>query len=58
VFLSHQLGAFAGVWLGGALFEAFGTYAPVWWLGVVLGLVAAALHWPIRERAVAMPAAA
>jgi predicted MFS family arabinose efflux permease len=58
VFFSHQLGAFAGVWLGGALFEAFGTYDPVWWLGVLLGLVAAALHWPIRERAVAVPAAA
>lgn len=58
VFFSHQLGAFAGVWLGGALFEAFGTYDPVWWLGVVLGLVAAALHWPIRERAVAIPATA
>jgi predicted MFS family arabinose efflux permease len=58
VFFSHQLGAFAGVWLGGALFEAFGTYDPVWWLGVVLGLVAAALHWPIRERAAPMPATA
>ncbi len=58
VFLSHQLGAFVGVWLGGALFEAAGTYDPVWWLGVVLGLVAAALHWPIRERAAPMPAAA
>jgi len=58
VFFGHQLGAFIGVWLGGALFEAFGTYDPVWWLGVVLSLVAAALHWPIRERAAPMPASA
>jgi predicted MFS family arabinose efflux permease len=50
VFFSHQVGAFVGVWLGGALYEAHGTYEPVWWLGVVLGLVAAAVHWPIRER--------
>jgi MFS family permease len=58
IFLGHQLGAFVGVWLGGALFETFGTYEPVWWLGVVLGLVAAGLHWPIRERAAPLPAAA
>lgn len=58
VFFSHQLGAFMGVWLGGALFEAFGTYDPMWWLAVVLSLVAAALHWPIRERAAPVPASA
>jgi MFS family permease len=50
VFFGHQLGAFAGVWLGGALFEAHGSYEPVWWLGVGLALVAAVLHRPIRER--------
>ncbi|MEM9104529.1 MAG: MFS transporter, partial [Pseudomonadota bacterium] len=49
VFLSHQVGSFIGVWLGGYLFDTFGTYNPVWWLSVVLGLIAAALHWPIRE---------
>lgn len=50
VFFSHQVGAFLGVWLGGALFARFGSYDPVWWLGVALGLAAALLHWPIEER--------
>lgn len=50
VFLSHQIGAFLGVWLGGVAYEQTGSYAPVWWAGVVLALVAASLHWPIAER--------
>jgi len=49
VFFSHQVGSFLGVWLGGYLYDLFGTYNPVWWLGVVLGLIAAVLHWPIKE---------
>ncbi|MGY6707424.1 MAG: MFS transporter [Rhizobiaceae bacterium] len=49
VFLSHQMGSFLGVWLGGYLYDIFGTYDPVWWLGVALGLFAAAVHLPIRE---------
>jgi predicted MFS family arabinose efflux permease len=51
VFLSHQVGSFAGVWLGGYLYDTTGSYDAVWWLGVVLGLAAALLHWPIDERA-------
>jgi predicted MFS family arabinose efflux permease len=50
VFLSHQLGAFLGVWLGGVAYAQTGSYDPVWWSGVVLALVATALHWPIVER--------
>jgi len=50
VFFSHQLGSFLGVWLGGYLYDTTGTYDAVWWAGVVLGLVAAALHLPIDER--------
>ena len=50
VFLSHQVGSFLGIWLGGYLYDHFGTYNPVWWLGVALGLFAAAVHWPIEER--------
>ena len=52
VFLSHQIGSFLGVWLGGYLYDQFHTYDPVWWLGVVLGLFAAVMHWPISERPV------
>ena len=53
VFFSHQLGSFSGVWLGGWLYDNTGSYDAVWWAGIVLGVVAAALHWPIREQPVA-----
>jgi MFS family permease len=49
VFLSHQIGSFFGVWLGGKFHDLYGTYDPVWWMGVALGLFAALVHWPIRE---------
>lgn len=58
VFLSHQIGSFLGVWMGGYLYDRFGTYDPVWWFGVALGIFAAIVHWPIQEKAVARPAAA
>jgi MFS family permease len=50
VFLSHQVGSFFGVWLGGRLYDQFGSYDPVWWMGVALGLFAAIIHLPIREQ--------
>jgi MFS family permease len=49
VFLSHQVGSFFGVWLGGRFHDLYGSYDPVWWMGVMLGLFAALVHWPIRE---------
>jgi MFS family permease len=55
VFFSHQIGSFLGVWLGGYLYDQFGSYNPVWWLGVALGIFAAIVHWPIREQPVARP---
>jgi predicted MFS family arabinose efflux permease len=58
VFLSHQVGAFLGVWLGGVAYEQTGSYAPVWWASVLLGVLAAALHWPIVEKAAPAYAAA
>jgi len=50
VFLSHQVGAFAGAWLGGAVYEATGTYDLMWWLSILLGMAAAIVHLPIREQ--------
>jgi predicted MFS family arabinose efflux permease len=50
VFLSHQLGSFSGVWLGGYLYETTGNYDGIWLSGIALGIAAAALHWPIKEQ--------
>jgi MFS family permease len=50
VFLSHQVGSFFGVWLGGKLYDVYGSYDPVWWMGVGLGLFAFIVHLPIREK--------
>ena len=52
VFFGHQVGSFLGVWLGGWLYDAYGSYELVWWLSIALGLIAALLHWPIDERTV------
>ncbi|VCU69233.1 putative MFS-type transporter YhjX [Pigmentiphaga humi] len=53
VFFGHQIGSFVGVWLGGKLYVATGSYDVVWWMSVALGLAAAALCLPVRERALA-----
>jgi len=49
VFLSHQIGSFSGVWLGGYLYDLYGNYDGIWITGIVLGLLAAWIHWPIKE---------
>jgi MFS family permease len=51
-FLSHQIGSFIGVWLGGVLFDRFGTYNPVWWISVALGIASAIINLPIVEEPV------
>lgn len=55
VFLGHQLGGFLGAWLAGAAFDAFGSYDSMWWLSIGLGVLSAAIHWPISERPIALP---
>ncbi|MFT3669631.1 MAG: MFS transporter [Pseudoxanthomonas sp.] len=50
VFFGHQLGSFLGVWLGGYIFDEMGSYQPIWLVAMALGLIAAALHWPIDDR--------
>jgi MFS family permease len=51
-FLGHQLGAFAGAWAGGAVFDITGSYLPVWLASIGLSVIAAALCMPIDERAI------
>jgi len=53
VFLSHQIGSFIGVWLGGVLYDRTGSYDGMWWAGVVFGLLAALVHLPINEKPLA-----
>ena len=60
VFLSHQVGSFMGVWLGGKLYDTTGSYDVVWWIAVALGVFAALINLPVRETAIvraAMPTA-
>jgi predicted MFS family arabinose efflux permease len=54
IFFSHQLGSFLGVWLGGALYDIYGTYTHVWWVGVGIGAFSAVVHLPIKEKRVAI----
>ncbi len=57
VFFSHQLGSFLGVWLGGRLYDLYGDYTLVWWVGVGVGAFSAIVHLPVRERSMnALPA--
>ncbi|OOY29430.1 MFS transporter [Thioclava sp. L04-15] len=49
VFFSHQVGAFLGVWLGGKLYDIYGDYTLVWWVGVGVGAFSAIVHLPVRE---------
>ncbi|WP_421845989.1 MFS transporter [Marinobacter sp.] len=50
VFLSHQVGGFFGVWLGGALFDRYASYEQVWYLSIVLGVISAIAHLFVQER--------
>jgi len=50
IFFSHQLGGFVGVWLGGRLYDVYGNYELVWWLGIAVSAFSALIHLPIQER--------
>jgi MFS family permease len=49
VFLSHQLGSFLGVWMGGRLYDATGDYTLVWWIGIGVSAFSTLIHLPIKE---------
>lgn len=55
VFFGHQLGAFFGVWLGGYVFDVTRSYDLIWGVGIALGVMAAALHYPINDREILRP---
>ncbi|MDE5455570.1 MFS transporter [Bradyrhizobium sp. CSA112] len=56
-FVSHQVGGFLGVWLGGIVFEQFGSYTAIWWLSILFGVLSALINLPIVEQPVARPVA-
>ena len=57
IFFSHQLGSFVGVWLGGRMYDAYGTYTTVWWIGVAVGAFSAIVHLSVREQPVRLATA-
>ncbi len=57
-FFSHQVGGFLGVWLGGYVYDTYGSYNAVWWLSVFFGVASAIINLPIVERPVGEPAPA
>jgi len=50
VFLSHQIGSFVGVWLGGLFYDMYGSYDIVWWVGIGVGAFSAIIHLPVKEK--------
>ncbi|MBF92914.1 MAG: MFS transporter [Euryarchaeota archaeon] len=49
VFFSHQMGSFVGVYLGGVLYDMYGSYTTVWWIGIAVGVFSSLVHLPVRE---------
>ena len=49
VFFSHQIGSFLGVWLGGYLYDATGSYDIVWYIAIGLGIFAGLVNLPVKE---------
>jgi MFS family permease len=56
-FTSHQIGSFLGIWVGGIVFDLTGNYDIIWWSSIILGFIAAIMHWPINESPVVRSAA-
>ena len=54
VFFSHQIGGFLGVWLGGRMYDIYGNYEAVWWVGIAIGAFSALIHLPIKERSITL----
>ncbi|WP_413111813.1 MFS transporter [Thaumasiovibrio sp. DFM-14] len=52
VFFTHQVGSFLGAWFGGRIYDHYGSYTPIWWMTVVMAVLAALIHLPINEKPV------
>ena len=52
VFFSHQLGGFFSSWMGGRIYDFTGNYDIMWWFSVFLGIMAAFIHYPIKDKAI------
>jgi predicted MFS family arabinose efflux permease len=51
VFVSHQIGSFVGIYMGGRVYDLYGNYDMVWWAAIALGIFSAIVHLPVRDRA-------
>jgi predicted MFS family arabinose efflux permease len=49
-FMSHQVGSFIGAWGGGLIYDALGSYDLAWQIGVLIGVLAAALQLLMDDR--------
>ncbi|MGB2064685.1 MAG: MFS transporter [Marinomonas gallaica] len=52
VFFAHQIGSFLGAWVGGVIYDYYGSYDPIWWSAVVLAFISALIHLPINDKPV------
>ena len=57
VFLSHQVGSFLGVWMGGLLYDMTGNYNAAWTIAIALGVFAALINLPVNESTIRRTAA-
>jgi MFS family permease len=55
VFFSHQMGSFVGVYLGGVLYDVYGSYTIGWWIGIAVGVFSSLIHIPVREESRLVP---
>ena len=55
IFMSHQVGSFMGVWLGGVLYDKTGSYDIVWYIAIGLGVFAGLVNLPVKEAAISRP---
>ena len=50
VFLSHQVGAFIGAYLGGYFYDQYGSYDYAFYIAIALSIFATIVHYPINEQ--------